>query len=98
MKKIAILILLALIIIDLSDRVIGDGLHPLSEAPSFHHVKISYYYPSLISIEPKRSEGTFVEIISVEDLQGPRHPQRNKIRGLLRAPPLLTRHTRHLPG
>jgi hypothetical protein len=92
MKKIAILILLALIIIDLSDGVIGDGLHPLLEAPGFHHVKPSHYHPSLIYIEPKRSEGTFVELISVEDLQGPRHPQRNKMRDLLRAPPPLTRH------
>jgi hypothetical protein len=93
-KKVVISLLLALFFFDLSDGVIGDGLHPLSEAPGFYCVKpCHYYHPFLLSIKPeKRGETAFVEIISCEDLEDPRRAKRNKLRGLLRAPPMLTRH------
>ncbi len=93
MKKAMILIVLAFILVDLGDGVIGDGFHPGSQSPSFHFIKPSLYHPPLQPIEPETgAETTFVEIISCENLHDPRHAERNKKRGLLRAPPGVSRH------
>jgi len=92
MKKAIVLIVLAFILVDLGDGVIGDGFHPGSASPSFHFIKPSLYHPPLLPIKLEiRGETTFIEIFPCENLKDPRHAERNQKRGLLRAPPGFSR-------